>query len=181
MAPWLSKRPCSPSVYQSHSIVSGLVWHHLVTIHLGSFTPSARDFFPALSDDASFWMRESRWSACVNGSSAQGAGCVVKVSATNLPDVSSGPRRLDAQGAVAWKLFTFSPILSNGWAFLGETSKFVSVSPVRFHAVVAKGDCVSFEADVADAEVIVIGAITPAGMFRSMVVSGQGMITGQIC
>ena len=166
-------RPCSPSAFQTHSEIRGLIWHQLVTLHLGTFHPQLSDFYPPLAAD-SFVMRESRWKECGNHSDAYADGCAYKVARERLPDISSGPHRLDSKGAVSWKLFTLSPILSNGWALLGETSKFVPVSPHRFSSVSPRGTCLQFTAFASKGEVVRVAAVSPTGRYLIHEITGKG-------
>lgn len=177
-----AKRPCSPAVYQTHSNVSSLIWHQLIALHLGRFRPAVADFYPPLAS-RSFVVRESRWGSCSNGSQAFAVGCALKVDAKSLPDISTGAHRLDPHGAVAWKLFTFSPVLANGWALLGELDKFVPVSPARFLAVSTRGACVRFTAFVAAGEVVNVGAISPDGHSRTQMLEAAvaGPLEGSFC
>ena len=180
-----AKRPCSPSVYQTHSDVSGHIWHQLIAMHLGPFRPTASDFYPALGSRP-FVVRESRWTSCSNHSLAYAAGCVLKAdlgSLGPLPDISTGAHRLDSNGAVAWKLFTLSPMLANGWVLLGELDKFVPVSPMRFSAVSTHGACLSFTAFVAEGEAIHVDAISPSGRYRTQTLQAQmaGPLDGWFC
>ena len=176
------KRPCSPSVYQTHSAVSGTTWHQLLSIHVGSFHPQRSDFFPEISAQK-YIMRESRWSQCKNGSTYAASKCAVMVSPSSLPDITTGPHRVDSSGAVSWKLFTLAPVLSNGWTLLGETTKFVPVSPVRFLSVDARGPCVVFTVSMAGREVITVGAVGPSNIYHSKILTivKAGVVTGSFC
>ena len=176
------QRPCSPSVYQTHSSVSGKTWHQLLSIHLGPFRPQRSDFFPELSAHM-YAMRESRWTPCENGSTYSTSKCAVMVSPSSLPDITTGAHRVDGLGAVAWKLFTFSPVLSNGWTLLGETTKIVPISPVRFLSVDTKGPCVAFTVSMAEREVITVGAVSPSNIYYSQILTivQAGNVTGNFC
>ena len=166
------RRPCSPSVYQTHSSVSGVIWHQLIAMHLGSFRPAAADFYPAIGPHE-FILRESRWTGCSNGSDPYATGCALRVGAGSLPDISTGTHRLDSRGAVAWKLFTFSPVLANGWALLGEPDKFVPVSPMRFRTVRTDGACLRFTVFVATGEIVRVGAVSPSGRYRLLALGAR--------
>ena len=112
------------------------------------------------------------------------AGCAHLVVRERLPDISSGPHRLDSKGAVAWKLFTLSPVLSNGWALLGETSKFVPVSPQRFLSVRPHGACLQYTAFASKGEVVRVAAVSPSG--RCLIHEAVGKcdneeMVGQFC
>ena len=45
--------------------------------------------------------------------------------------------------AVDWSLWSAAPVLSNGYTFLGETSKYVSVSPDRFLSITVVSNAVT--------------------------------------
>jgi hypothetical protein len=175
-----AKRPCSPAAYQTHSAVSGLIWHQLLSMHLGKFVPKVADFYPAIKDQ-SFVVRESRWSACRNGTDPFISKCAAKATLKSLPDISTGPHRLDATGAVAWKLHTLSPVLSNGWALLGETDKIVPVSPVRFSSISVLGNCLAVAVSVSNAEVVAVGAISPTGHYIEQHLQGNGNVNVKFC
>jgi len=128
-----------------------MAWHTLLSIHLGPFRPPIADVYPAMGARR-YYFRESRWSRCPNGTKVT-AACALPFEAAAadswLPDLSSGPTRLDEQGAVAWRLFHFAPVLpippptdggaavadGDGWTLLGELDKVVPVSPHRFSAI----------------------------------------------
>ena len=113
-------RPCSPAAHQTHTTLplaadyaralgalgagalgQQLHWHFLLSVHLGSFVPSASDFFPSLLPSASSYLyREHRWRKCQNGTqvvpgaddadaepaAAADGACVKRASAAQLPD-----------------------------------------------------------------------------------------------
>ena len=72
-----------------------LHWHFLLSVHLGSFVPSASDFFPALLQaPSSYLYREHRWRKCQNGTRAiadagtepaANGSCLKRASAAQLP------------------------------------------------------------------------------------------------
>ncbi len=41
---------------------------------------------------------------------------------------------------VPFNYYVVSPVLSNGWVFLGETSKYVTASKQRFNTISARND-----------------------------------------
>ena len=182
-------RPCSPKAYQTHSAIAlappayaqavkstAAVWHQLVTIHLGSFTPAVADFYPALgpggggtgSPQSVAAYREYRWAPCAPGAGTFGP-CLKNAWPAGLPDVSSGPTRFDANNATAWKLFTFFPPLplpkgkgKGAWILLGELDKIVPVSPQRFAEVgVDAAGCVAWRMQGQKGEAVRVHAVPP--------------------
>ena len=179
-----------------------LHWHFLLSVHLGSFVPSASDFFPALLQaPSSYLYREHRWRKCQNGTRAiadagtepaANGSCLKRASAAQLPDVSSGLRRLDSTGSVAWRLFVFAPPLplpvpsseaQGQWYLLGEVDKITSVSPQRFVSIgvtlesaapastgtrtrtIARGSCLEWQMHGSPTEEVVVSAVAPDGTY----------------
>ncbi len=64
------------------------------------------------------------------------AGTVTAFDASHPVPLSSAPR---GPNAVPFTYLIFAPQTSKGWAFLGETSKFVTVSPQRFADISSDG------------------------------------------
>eukprot|EP00730_Choanoeca_flexa_P012802 TRINITY_DN4634_c0_g1_i1.p1 TRINITY_DN4634_c0_g1~~TRINITY_DN4634_c0_g1_i1.p1 ORF type:complete len:155 (+),score=20.54 TRINITY_DN4634_c0_g1_i1:759-1223(+) len=123
------------------------------------------------NNNAVYLYRESRWSPCANGSQALASGCLRKTNLTNgdTPDLSSGAHRLGAEGADAWGLFQFGLVV-DGWAILGEESKFVPVSPRRFASFTVTDACVQWQLniDTAYTEADAMGVVTPEGMYLQL-------------
>ena len=79
----------------------------------------------ATSDDS------SPATSCVNGSAVE--DCLTVWDAdTPLPVSTSGGLHWPGWPAHNFSLFAAAPVLSNGWALLGELNKFVPCSPQRF-------------------------------------------------
>ena len=213
------KRPCSPAAFQTHTEISAApayrsacpafagagaatppTWHFMLSIHLGAFRPSASDFYPALRGGSVALYRESRWSRCRNGTAATGSGCLEQASPEKLPDISSGAHRVDvASGSVAWRLFSFAPVLplpsrcnntaqfadrTSGWVLLGELDKITTVSPQRFTDVGVREDspggrsCVQWHMVGAADEKVVVSAVSPSGVYLEETLLGHACPAG---
>ena len=107
-----------------------------------------------------------------------------------MPDVTSGLHRADASGADSWRLFHFYPILPepNGtgksWTFLGEVEKIVPVSPKRFQEVGISNQgaksCLEWKMNAQAAEAIVVGAVSPSGVYLEKVIRSSDIGNGDI-
>lgn len=202
-------RPCSPAAHQTYSVVSVLpsyaeevgianeiVYPIVVSINLGPVRFPVSDLYPhhAVQNGIYYW-REMRWSR--NCSSALDRRCGFWVeNSTNLPDVSSGTRRLSLDGSISWRMFTLSPMLKlpndvdrntlMGWTLLGELSKVVAVSAFRFSNLhIDAYGCLRFALQGSPDETVQVTAIAPDGTFMLRNFVGTHCLSGasscQIC
>ena len=65
--------------------------------------------------------------------------------------------------SVGFLFYTIVPVLSNGWSFLGESSKWVAVSPDRFIGISTLDSGLAVRAIGSDQEVMQVDFITPTG------------------
>ena len=70
--------------------------------------------------------------ACVDGAVA--SSCLRPMTATTAVSVATDPCPGGKGGCRNWKLYGVAPILSGGWAIVGEQSKYVTMSPQRIVA-----------------------------------------------
>ena len=124
----------------SSSASSSFTSHHVLSIDVnGSFwIDTSRDLYPGFDNTSTtalyLWAHEL--SRCINGSSALDSGCAAR----HLPALDDSHRSLfHATDSHRWSLLHIIPVLPNGWAFLGELSKWVPTSSQRFVAVDAYG------------------------------------------
>ncbi len=74
---------------------------------------------------------------------------------------SDEPLVLQACSLSDFALWTAAPVLSNGWAFLGEVKKWVGVSAARFSSITATSEGVSVSALGTAGEVVAVNFVTP--------------------
>lgn len=203
------QRPCSPVAGQSHSqlLVANLdagvssgsnqtaTWHWFASVHVGApFALTAVDVYPQLQPGALLWYREWRWSPCRSGVAVTAQpSCLrqltVPVNATEpLFDLSSGPSRVDAEGAIAYQLYHVFPVLAGDWILLGELSKIVPVSSRRFTAVRVGGsgrssgvgaeNCLDVKLQATPSETVTLAAIDPSGVYRESPFLGSACNVG---
>jgi hypothetical protein len=181
---------CSPSLDQTHSSIpvfpeyakeisqTTLVYHIMLSMHLATFSPPLSDFYPRESAVQFACYREWRWNKCQAGKpfSEDCLRIIERKAPDAIPDLSSGPKRSDASGADAYRLFHFFPALpvpgetEGSWILLGEQDKIVPVSPQRFEAIgvnttALRGSCLNLQLLGSVQEKVYIGAITPQGNF----------------
>ncbi len=162
---------CSPAAEQTHTTISvspgsTATWRILVSIHLGEFSPPASDLLaqPSSRGAPIVAYRELRWPRCQNGTKALGSACLQRTSESALPNIQSGEQFAAFPAPAPWRMFTLYPSLE-GWIFLGEVDKIVSVSPARFTSVTTEASCITFTMEVDDGEVVHVGTVTPDGMY----------------
>jgi hypothetical protein len=203
-------RPCSPAAHQTHATVNittaangedgAATWHQLLSINLGAFNATLRDLYPqpacsAGQAELAWYVRESRFSSCMNNSVAtaalpRGGYCLRRIAvpcgAVDTPflDITSGQHRLDGAGALAWALYNFAPELPSKWTLLGEREKIVPVSSLRFTDVqeattTDDSVCLAFRMHATAHEVVAVGAVDPAGIYVENVFAGSDCPAGQ--
>ena len=84
------------------------------------------ELFPAPPEDAIFFVHEFGSPACAHNQTA--TDCLTTWTATQPLPVTTGVGKFPDR---KFKLLRAAPRLSSGWTLVGETSKFVSVSPQR--------------------------------------------------
>ena len=110
----------------------GLLYYSVLAVDGGSGGDVQRDLrtadlWPPPNADSLFLFE---WGnpAC----STNGADATLCISLLGDGGASTPPPAPPKTDAVAWRLFSASPLLHDGYALLGEVDKFVAVSPARF-------------------------------------------------
>lgn len=112
-----------PQLYYYSVLAVGL------TVNLPSALTSA-DLWPAPPSDVTYWAWAWNTSACATNGSAV-SDCAAVLGSGVAPGTAPAPPPDRQQ----WQLVHTVPVLSNGWVLLGETAKYVSISPDRFARV----------------------------------------------
>lgn len=101
---------------------------------------------------------------CDDGAAA--LDCVIPLTSGGLTISTGNSNNVRAAGAYhPFELYSLSPVLANGYALLGELTKFNRASPVRFPAVAAGGSAqqpsLSFLVEGAANEVVDVAVLVP--------------------
>jgi hypothetical protein len=106
-------------VWNSYTDVDGMTWHHVFVANLKTaYNLTPNKLVKATSSGAT-------------------TNLVFSFDAPTNVSVfdSNNPLRLAPNGKADFKFYHIAPVFSNGWAVLGETDKFISVSHPRFNHV----------------------------------------------
>ena len=104
-----------------------------------------------------------RSGACIEGADAVESKCVrLSRSDGNAPLLTMDAGMIWPSGTHSLQLYTVSPVAQGSWALLGELSKFVPISAVRFSDVRASSTRISATLAGAMDEVVEITALRPA-------------------
>ncbi|CAE7252706.1 Cbr3, partial [Symbiodinium natans] len=127
---------------QVRGAAKGQIWHYALSIDLPRpWQLQPDDFYPSLDMARRWvvrrWHRNHRPNLCVNGSEALVSGCLlaeIRV-ARDFPHILDDRPIMVQNDTHRFDLWQFSPVEENGWVFLGEVGKYVSVSSKRFRHV----------------------------------------------
>jgi len=116
-------------------------WSLLVMLPNRSLTVPISDLWPRVNPTLRFYVVQSGFgfgqagptpAVCTNGSAAD--ECLAVLSGRSPMHIAGRSLLIDGEDneTLPYRLYQLAPVLSNGWALLGETKKVVHVSPQRF-------------------------------------------------
>jgi hypothetical protein len=133
--------PCRPQLLQTHTVVSGLQWHHIVAVAVDAYPLSLADLWPAPPPQQLGWhyavvRRSVLEHGCVEGAPAFGTdGCATSTvcpggdgnsNSTCLPVIDTKVGFWDVANLhIAWAQYLLAPCSPEGWCLLGEMGKYV--------------------------------------------------------
>ncbi|CAE7881461.1 unnamed protein product, partial [Symbiodinium necroappetens] len=134
--------PVPGLIWSTLSCLEGQFWHYALSIDLHQpWQLRPEDFYPEIDMArrwvARRWHRDHHANLCVNGSEAESSGCLFGEirSADDFPSILNDRSLMVENDTHQFDLWQFAPVEDNGWVFLGETGKYVSVSSKRFSRV----------------------------------------------
>lgn len=147
-----------------------LRWYYVLSIDVKvSWHLRQNDLFPRLdmsnrSWAAHRWHESARPTLCLQGELAVKSGCMLGPSAlveSDLPIIQNDRPVMVANDTHQFDLLQLSPVLENGWVFLGDLTKYVSVSGKRFSEVRVTSTGIIVEAHGLQNESIQLTALRP--------------------
>jgi len=111
-----------------------------------------------------------------NGTNAKNSGLVLFTSSFPF----ELPAQEDSTNVLSFSFYSITPILGNGWAILGETSKLVTTSAQRIQSISTNNSGVSVQLIGAPNEKVEFAFVAPSGdiVLQATTLSPQG--TGSI-
>jgi hypothetical protein len=126
------------------------------------------DFYPHVDASvSSFYMHFHHWQTgaaqgnCVDGLPAD-QGCASVVARSDGGFTMDQSLGLPGQ----YNLARLTPVLSNGWSFLGDMSKYASVSSYRFSGLTVAASSFTVTVNGSEGEAMLLTAIDPSGTVR---------------
>lgn len=163
--PYMLPQTATAFVPTSGPSANPVIFASLLAVDVAATLPIYPSYFsPDLSGLDYVWIPWSRGiagnvAACCPGCAA--SACVQLFNATQPIVVSTGV------ASVPWhhnfEYYALSPVLSGGWALLGELSKVVRVSPLRFNTVSASPASLSFKVASNGGETVHVSVVCPSG------------------
>ena len=168
-----------------HAAVNGTsdMWYTVLAIELEKNLVSAlsvSDLWPKPASSTSYNLWQWNNSAC-SADKGPGDACAAALQRDTMVAGAPTPAR-PSPDQVKWALWSAAPVLSNGYSFLGEKDKYVSVSPNRFKAVAAPGAGAGIEVALVGApgEEVALVYIAPDKLthLQTITVAADGKWTG---
>lgn len=123
----------------------------------------AADFYPPLKAGVKYVHRQfGNGAGCANGTEA--AGCVAQLNdQQSVPIPKSDLRNITGGTDLAPVVTTLWPLCKSGWALLGDLTKYVSVSTVRFQDVACTLNGISATVSGTPGEAVPVTFLRPGG------------------
>eukprot|EP01065_Artemidia_motanka_P022599 TRINITY_DN267_c0_g3_i1.p1 TRINITY_DN267_c0_g3~~TRINITY_DN267_c0_g3_i1.p1 ORF type:complete len:779 (+),score=186.73 TRINITY_DN267_c0_g3_i1:75-2339(+) len=143
------------NVWQAQSITSGYHWSYLVSLNLNtSQTVPVSNLAPATRHVAwDFW-------AAARGQIAFNVTAVDEARPLVLPPC---PQQGEDYGM---NYYVTAPVLESNWVLLGEMSKIVTASEVRFSNIVASGAAMTARVTVTEGEEALVALLRPVDVYK---------------
>ena len=121
-------------------------WYTLLATDVDDESLLSEMLFPVPPKDLSFVV-STFGEACADGAAA--SSCLKPLAATTPLGITTDPCPGGKSGCRNWKVYGVAPVLSGGWAIVGEESKYVTMSPQR--VVAAQASELAKQSDESDA------------------------------
>jgi hypothetical protein len=121
-------------------------WYTLLATDVNNESLVSEMLFPVPPKNLSFVV-STFGEACADGAAA--SSCLKPMTATTPLGVATDPCPGGKGGCRNWKVYGVAPVLSGGWAIVGEQSKYVTMSPQRI--VAAHASELAKQSDESDA------------------------------
>jgi len=167
---FVGSRPPPPGhVWATTASIPGAgIWHYVLAIDVRQrWQLSSKDLYPDLRPATGWiarcWHHEHAPSSCTSGSVAPSVDCDINVieSEADMPWLLNTRPIMVANDTHVFDLMQFAPIGNNGWVFLGDLTRYVSVTKRRFRQVLFTEAGMRITVEGVAGETLVLTALQP--------------------